>query len=135
MSDSLQPHGLYICSPWNSPGENTGVGSLSILQGIFPTQGSNPGLPHCRPILYQLSPTGSARTLSGSLSLLQGLFPTQELNWGLVHCRQILDQLSYCISSVNCIRNNLLPVIVESTKVWMDAPALETNLSRIKIIP
>jgi len=33
-------------SPWNSPGQNTGVGSLSLLQGIFPTQGSNPGLPH-----------------------------------------------------------------------------------------
>ena len=42
MSDSLQPHGLY--SPWNSPGYNTGVGSLSLLQGIFPTQGSNLGL-------------------------------------------------------------------------------------------
>ena len=38
-------------SPWNSPGQNTGVGSLSLLQGIFPTQGSNPGLPHCRWIL------------------------------------------------------------------------------------
>ena len=41
--------------PWNSPGQNPGVGSLSLLQGIFPTQGSNPGLPHCRQILYQLS--------------------------------------------------------------------------------
>ena len=53
VSDSLQPHGLY--SPWNSPGQNTGVGSLSLLQGIFPTQGLNPGLLHCRRILYQLS--------------------------------------------------------------------------------
>ena len=47
------------CSPWNSPGKNTGVHSLSLLQGIFPTQGSNPGLPHCRRILYQLSCQGS----------------------------------------------------------------------------
>ena len=54
VSDSLCPHGLY--SPWNSLGQNTGVGSLSFLQGIFPTQGSNPGLPHCRQILYQVSP-------------------------------------------------------------------------------
>ena len=46
MSDSLRPHGLY--SPWNSPDQNTGVGSLSPLQWIFPTQESNPGLPHCR---------------------------------------------------------------------------------------
>ena len=61
MSDSLQPHGLD--SPWESPGQNTGVGSLSICQGIFPTQGSNPGLPHCRQIVYQLSQKGSPRIL------------------------------------------------------------------------
>ena len=53
VSDCLRSHGLY--SPWNSPGQNTGSGSLSLLQGIFPTQGSNPGLPHCWWILYQLS--------------------------------------------------------------------------------
>ena len=57
MSDSLQPYGLY--SPWNSPGENTGVGSLSLAQGIFPTQGLNPGLLYCRQILYWLSYKGS----------------------------------------------------------------------------
>ena len=61
MSNSLQPHGLY--SPWTSPGQNTGVGSLSLLQEIFPTQGSIPGLPHCRQILYQLSHKGSPRIL------------------------------------------------------------------------
>ena len=59
--DSLQPHGLY--SPWNSLGQKTGVGSLSLLQGIFPTQESNPGLPHCRRILYQLSHKRSPRIL------------------------------------------------------------------------
>ena len=57
MSDSLPPHGLYY--PWNSPGQNTEVGSLSILQGIFSTQGSNPGLLHCRWSLYRLSHQGS----------------------------------------------------------------------------
>ena len=57
MSDSLRPHGLY--NPWNSPGQNTGMGSLSLFQGIFPTQRSNPDLPHCRQILYQLSYQGS----------------------------------------------------------------------------
>ena len=61
MPNSLQPHGLY--SPWNSPGQNTGVGSLSLLQGIFPTLGLNPGLPHCEWILYQLSHKGSSRIL------------------------------------------------------------------------
>ena len=57
MSDSLQPHGLY--GPWNSPGQNTGVGSLSLRQGIFPIQGLNPGLLHSRRIAYQLSHKGS----------------------------------------------------------------------------
>ena len=61
VSDSLWPHKLY--SPWNSPGQNTGVGSLSLLQGLFLTQGSNPGLPHCRQILYQLSHKGSPKIL------------------------------------------------------------------------
>ena len=54
-------HGLY--SPWNSLGQNTRVVSRSLLQGIFPTQGSNPGLPPCMKILYQLSHQGSPRTL------------------------------------------------------------------------
>ena len=53
VSDFLSFHGLY--SPWNSPGQNTGVGSLSLLQGIFLTQESNPGLPRCRQILCKLS--------------------------------------------------------------------------------
>ena len=67
VSDSLRPRGLY--SLRSSPGQDTGVGSHSLLQGIFPTQGSNPGLPHCRQILSQLSHKGSpqgalaARTL------------------------------------------------------------------------
>ena len=64
MSNSFRPHGLY--SPWNSSRQITGVGSCSLLQGIFLTHGSNSGLPHCRRILYQLS-----------------------------HCRWILYQLSY----------------------------------------
>ena len=60
-SDSLQPHGLY--SPWNSPGHKTGVGSFSLLQGVFPTLVLNRGLQHCRQILYQLSHKGSPRIL------------------------------------------------------------------------
>ena len=56
LSDSLLP-------PWNSPGQDTGVGSLSLLQGIFPTQGSNPGLLNCRRVLYQLNQEGSPRIL------------------------------------------------------------------------
>jgi len=49
---------------WHSSGHNTGVGRLSLLQGIFSTQGSNPGLPYCRQIFYQLSHQGSPLTPS-----------------------------------------------------------------------
>ena len=61
VSHSSRPHGLY--GPWDSPGQNIGMGSFSLLQGIFPTQGLNPGLPRCRWILYQLSHKGSPRIL------------------------------------------------------------------------
>ena len=61
VSNSLQPHRLY--SPWNSLGQNTEVGSLSLFQGIFSTQGSNPGVLHYRHIFYQLSQEGRSRLL------------------------------------------------------------------------
>ena len=78
VSDSLQPHGLY--SPWNSPGQNTAVGSLSLLQGIFPTQRLNPGLPHCRWILYQLSHPGSPVDYEGySISSKGFLLPAVDI--------------------------------------------------------
>ena len=64
MSESLRPHGLqparFLC-PWNFPGKNTGVVYHALLQGIFPTQGSNPVLLHCRRILYHLSYQGSPK--------------------------------------------------------------------------
>ena len=61
MSDSLHPHGLY--SLWSSSDQDTRVGSISLLQGIFPTQGWNPDILRCKPILYQLSHKGSPRIL------------------------------------------------------------------------
>ena len=76
------------CSPpgssvrGDSPGRNNEVGGHVFLQGIFPTQGSNLGLP-------------PDSLLSGSLSRLQGIFLTKELNRGLLHCRWTLYQLSY----------------------------------------
>ena len=57
MSDSLRPHGPY--SPWNSPGQTTGVSSRSLLQGIFPTYGWNPRLPHRRTDSLPAEPLGS----------------------------------------------------------------------------
>ena len=99
-SDSLLPHGLQpgrrLC-PWNFPDKNTGVGCHALLQGIFPTQESNPGFLHCRWVLYHLYHQGSPWILEpmNTLSLPPGIFPTQELNRDLLHCRRILYQLSY----------------------------------------
>ena len=79
--DSLGLYGLQpttrLC-PWEFPGKNAAVGSLSLLQWLFPAQGSNPGLPHYRWILYQLSHPGSPRILEWVIySSSRGIFPTQ----------------------------------------------------------
>ena len=86
-----------LCDPyWNSPGRNTGVCSLSLFQGIFTTQGLNPGLPHCRWILGPAEPERKPKNTGVSnLSLLQQIFPTQESNRCLLHVQWILYQLSY----------------------------------------
>ena len=75
MCNSLQLHGLY--SPRNSPGQNTGVGSHSLLQGVFPAQGPNPGLPHCRWILYQQSHKGSPKLPYDPAISLLGIYPEE----------------------------------------------------------
>ena len=83
VSNSLWSHRLY--SPWNSLGQNTGVGNLSLLQEIFPTQGSNPDLPHSRRILYQLSHKGSPRILEW-LAYPFSSGSSQPRNWTRVSC-------------------------------------------------
>ena len=84
MSYSLRAHELY--SPWNPPGQNTGVGGLSLLQQIFPTQESNQGLLHCRQILYQLSYVASCVIFGPSVrevSLSIALVSTEVSPWYL----------------------------------------------------
>ena len=83
LSAALPPHGRH--SPWNSPGQNTGAGSLSLLEGICPTQGSNPGLPLCRWILYQLSYQGSQnkQNLKITFRVILGGLSLQRLESGL----------------------------------------------------
>ena len=85
VSDPLRPHGLYTYSPWDSLDQNIGVGSLFLLQGIFPTQGSNPGLPHWRRILYQLSHKGSPRILEWVAYPFSG-GSSRPRNWIRVSC-------------------------------------------------
>ena len=114
MSDSLQPHGLYrprlLCS-WDSPGKNTGMGCHALLQGIFPTPGLNPGLLHCRWILYQLSYQGSPNLLilfvirhgasvqwlvRGALGDIRPVCPT--LKAGLCsHCKYLHTHKAYIV--------------------------------------
>ena len=94
MFDSLRPHGLH--GPWNSPGQNTGVGSCSLLLGNLPHPGIEPRSPSLRAdSLLAESPVKPKKTGVGSLSLLQGIFLTQESKRGLLHCRRILYQVGY----------------------------------------
>ena len=93
MSNSLQPPGLY--SPWNSPGQNTEVGSCFLLQGIFPAQEST-YVSHISGTFFTSWATREAKNTGvGSLSLLQWILLIQESNQGLLDCRQILYQLRH----------------------------------------
>ena len=93
MSYFLRPHGLY--SPWNSPGQNTGVGSPS--PGDLHNPGIEPRSPALQADSLPAEPQGKPKNTGvGSLSLPQQIFPIQELNRGLLHCRRIFFyQLSY----------------------------------------
>ena len=79
-------------SPWNSPGQYTGVGHLSLLQGISPTQGIEPRPPALQADSLPTEPQGEPKnTAMGSLSLFQRIFPTQELNRGLLNPKCVKD--------------------------------------------
>ena len=94
MTDSFQLHGLY--SLWDSPGQNTGVGNHSFLQGDLPNPGIEPRSPTLQADSLPAEPPGKPKNTGvGCLSLLQQVFPTQESNRGLLHGRWILNQLSY----------------------------------------
>ena len=120
-SDSLRPQELY--SPWNCPGQNTGVGNLSLLQGIFPTQGLNAGLPHRRQILYQLSHKGSPRILEWVASPLssRSSWPRNRIrvsciadgsftNWAI---REAHEGLNFRA------RGNIPALTKTETKIWV----------------
>ena len=89
VSDSWRPCGLY--SQCDSSGQNTEVGSLSLLQRIFPIQGSNPGLPHCRRILYQLSQKGSPIWICVYIISQREECALFWLNWGLPEQTEVMD--------------------------------------------
>ena len=107
-----------LCNPMdyrNSPGQNTGMGSLSLFQGIFPAQGSNPGFLLFRQILYQLRHKGSPRILECvAYPFSSGSSWPRIRPWprGLLHCRWILYQLSYQGSPRKITMNKALLVEV-----------------------
>ena len=97
---------LTLCNPMDyslpsssvhgdSPGKNTRVGCHALLQGIFPTQGSNLGLLHCRHILYSLSHQGNPRILEWVAYPFSRVSSWPRSQIGLLHCRLVLYQLSY----------------------------------------
>ena len=93
-SNSLSPYGLH--SPWNSPGQNTGVSEVFPSPRDLPNPGIEPRSPTLQADSLPVEPPGKPKnTRVGSLSLLQWIFSTQESNRGLLHFRQILFQLSY----------------------------------------
>ena len=99
VSNSWQHRRLYMDFSmkfsWNSPGEDTGVGSLFPSLNL-PNPGIEPRSPSLQADSLPAEQQGKPKnTGMGSLSLLQWIFPTQELNRGLLHCRQILYQLNY----------------------------------------
>ena len=98
-SSTLRPHGPY--NPWESPGQNAGMGSLFLLWGSSqPRDGTQ--VFHIAGEFFTSWATREAQEYwVGSLSLLQGIFLTQELNWGLLHCRRIVYQLGYEGSPLN----------------------------------
>ena len=127
MSNSLQPHGLYTpetIQAWASIGQNTGLSSLSLLQGIFLTHGLNASLPHCRRILYQLNHKGRPRILKWvAYPFSRCIFPTQESSQGLLHCRRVLYQQSYHRSPAQLFTTRLLyPWWFSRQEYWGELP-------------
>ena len=96
-------------SPWNSPGQNTGGGSLIPSPGDLPNPGIEPRSPALQVDSLPAEPQGKPKNTGvGSLSLLQGIFPTQGLNWGLLHCRWFLYRLSHQRGPLKAIGLQLL---------------------------
>ena len=106
---------LTLRDPWNSPGQNTGVGRLPLLQGNLPNPGIEPRSPTLQADSLPAEPQGKPKNTGvGSLALLQGIFPNKQSNRGLLYRRRILYQLSYeesqllltrfiaCLSSCSC---------------------------------
>ena len=97
MSNCCNP---MDCSPGNSPGKNPGVGCHALLQGTFPSQGSNPGLPHCRQILYHLSHQGSSRNIG--IFVMLAMVNERVLKFPQSWCPLYCLSKYICLFTLNC---------------------------------
>ena len=147
MSDPLRPHGLY--NPWKSAVRNTGVGSLTLLQRILLTQGSNPGLPHCRWSLYQLSHKGSpvrllVRLLAASKTISEPSAPfrtaaaTAPITTAK-HCwptplPETLKTLTGKSCSISCGVAAPFPWVLVCTRFCLCPPTVSVSLSPVEVL-
>ena len=123
QSDSLRPRGLY--SSWNSPGQKSGMGSCSLLQGIFPIQGSDPGLPHCMQILYQLSHQGSPfSSIQFSHSVMSNSLRPHELQ----HARPPCSSPTRGVYSNSCPLSRWCHPTISSCLPLLLRPSIFTNI-------
>ena len=128
LFSSLRPHGLQpakLLCPWNSPGKNIGVGRHSLLQGIFPTQGLNPGFLHCRWILYHLSHGVMLKTYLCVFSK-HLLFISRVSNQCIKMIMNLTDHIKNH-STMNRIPNlqNQLFLRVSNTSIWSQKTTIE----------
>ena len=96
--NSSQPHGLKptrLLCPWYSPGKNTGVGCHFLLQGIFLTQGSNPGLLHCRQVLYHWAPREAPNIHCQRRGHIKAWISEDHLEFHLLHPWSHLEKESH----------------------------------------
>ena len=121
VCDSLRPHGRY--SPWNFSDQNTGVGSFSLLQGIFLTHGSNQGLPYCRRFLYQLSHKGREITERWCFST------SQSKNF----CAYSDEYTCVCVVKIRWRHVNIEPLHIVTSYGGRDLVSL-TSISLLKDI-
>ena len=119
VSDSLRPHGLlptWLLCPWDFPGNSTGVDCHFLLQRIFPTQGSNPGLPHCRQTLYCLSHQRSPIMVQHAKYYSERINFTKTNAWEMMEeSKQVLQMTMYLSP------NLLLKQVPEEMSPWLTA--------------
>ena len=136
MSDSLRPLGLY--SPWNSLGQNTGVGSLALLQWISPTQELNRGLLHCRRIRYQLSYQGSPLVpLESHITSLSSSFfhSHATLLWVLLYLAELLASINILIRPTLGQNPSLTPYWPENKLAYFSSESMmEPSMSLQKCV-